>query len=388
MIRVCHIITKLELGGAQCNTLYTISHLDRSRFEASLVTGGEGLLVDEARRSGVRAHFVDAMKRELSPVTDAKALMTLTGILRREKPDIVHTHSSKAGILGRWAALLAGVPHIVHTVHGYGFHPGQSRVRRRFYVSLEKLTGHLATSAFVTVSRANLEEGVALGLFTRDRVSLIRSGIRLSDYSPPSSRPDPPEHLTVGMVACLKPQKAPLDFVRVAGEVLSASDRPRVKFVLVGDGELRGRVEGEIRERGLSRDVFLAGWRHDIPELMREFDLLLHTSLWEGLPRVFPEAMATGLPIVATRVDGAPEAITEGVTGYLADPGDIGTLAGRTLELLRDAGLRSRMGKAALGRVEPWDIDEMVRRQERLYEGLVSGRAREGVSRSSQVETG
>ena len=389
-IRVCHIITLLELGGAQQNTLYTVTHLDPSRFEPMLVTGAGGILSDDARAAGVRAHFVEPLGREVSPGRDLAALAQITRLLRRERPDIVHTHSSKAGILGRWAACLAGVKHIIHSIHGYGFNPTQPRLVREIYVSLERLTGRLATSAFVAVSRANLEEGLGLELFPEDRVTLIRSGIPLSDFRPRGE--DGSEDggamarergkVTVGMVACLKPQKAPVDFVRVAAIVMRALRRERaaggVRFLLVGDGELRADVERAIQKEGLSEHVELAGWRRDVPDLLRGMDLLLHTSLWEGLPRVFPEAMATGLPIVATRVDGAPEAVEEGVNGYLLPPGDVEGLARRTLELIRDAGLRRRMGAAAIARTAPWDIDEMVRRQESLYEDLVAQDARAG----------
>lgn len=388
--RVCHVITKLELGGAQQNTLYTVTHLDPSRFEPLLVTGREGVLVEEARASGVRLHLLDSLRREVSAAGDLRALRDLVGVLRRERPDIVHTHSSKAGVLGRWAAALAGVPCVVHTIHGFGFNPDQPAPARAIFVALERLTARLATSAFVAVSKANLEEGVRLGILERDRVSLIRSGVRLADFAPAEgpSNGRPP---TVGMVSCLKPQKAPLDFVRVAARVIRAvrtggSDAAAARFVLVGDGELRPEVEALVREERLQGWVELAGWRRDVAARLRGFDLLLHTSRWEGLPRVFPEAMATGLPIVATAVDGAPEAIEEGVTGFLLPPGDVEGLARRTLELLRDADLRRRMGEAARSRVAPWDIDEMVRRQERLYEELAAGRTRAAVERSTQGE--
>jgi hypothetical protein len=151
-VRVCHIITKLELGGAQRNTLYTVAHLNPDRFEAILVTGSEGPLVAEALASGREVHLVESLVRELSPARDLTALWKLTSLLRHLRPDIVHTHSSKAGILGRWAAALAGVPHIVHSVHGFGFHDGQPRPLRGACVAAERLTGRLATSAFIAVS--------------------------------------------------------------------------------------------------------------------------------------------------------------------------------------------------------------------------------------------
>jgi len=391
MIRVCHIITKLELGGAQQNTLYTVAHLDRRRFEPSLVTGAEGLLVEEARGLDARVHFVDALVREPSPGRDAAALARLITLLRRERPDIVHTHSSKAGILGRWAATIAGVPHIVHSIHGYGFHDGQPWLTRHLYQAVERVTGRFTTSAFVAVSRANMETGLALDLFLPEKVTLIRSGVRLSRFSPRETADADGGRapVVVGMVGCLKPQKAPLDFVDVAARVLEQPGmEERVRFLLVGDGVMRPQVEERIAAGRLSGRVELAGWRRDVPDLLRGMDILLHTSLWEGLPRVFPEAMATGLPIVATRVDGAPEAIEDGVTGFLVSPGDVAGLARRTAQLVADPDLRRRMGAAARGRVGPWDIDDMVRRQERLYEHLMAGEAERAVELSTQLGSG
>jgi len=383
-IRVCHIITKMELGGAQQNTLYTVSHLNRSRFEPVLMTGSEGLLVEEARDSGVACHLVGSLRREISPARDLAALTGLTRRIRREAPDIVHTHSSKAGILGRWAAWLAGVPHIVHTVHGYGFHAGQPQLARGLLVLVERVTGRATTSATIVVSRANLRAGAELGLFSEDRAFLIRSGIRLADFAPRPFTDEPGGMLTVGMVACLKPQKAPLDFVRVAARVARQLETrpgsPRVQFLIAGDGELRDQVEALIQAEGLSGKVSLLGWRRDMPEVIRTFDIMLHTSRWEGLPRVFPEAMASGVPVVATRVDGAPEAVEEGVTGYLLPAGDIEGLARRVCELARDKELRRAMGAEALRRTAAWDIDQMVRDQEKLYEGLVAGELKRGVA--------
>ena len=386
-IRVCHIITKLELGGAQQNTLYTVKHLDPARFETSLVTGTGGLLVEEARASGVTVHFQESLDREIAVGRDLATFWGLVRLLRRLRPDIVHTHSSKAGILGRWAAVLAGVPHVVHSIHGYGFHDGQRRAVKELFIALERATGRLATSAFIGVCRANIDRGLELGFFSPDRVSLIRSGVRLSDFGPGVSSGNGSRVTTVGMVACLKPQKAPLDFVEVAARVVrSCGPGHPVRFVLVGDGELRESVERRIRDEGLEEHVSLMGWIRDIPVVMRELDLLLHTSRWEGLPRVFPEAMATGLPIVATRVDGAPEAVEEGVTGFLLPPGDVDGLARRTLQLIRDEELRRRMGQTALGKVAPWDIDQMVRSQERLYVNLMTGRAGSLPAVSSPLE--
>jgi glycosyltransferase involved in cell wall biosynthesis len=371
--KVCHIITMLELGGAQQNTLYTVRNLDRERFDPVLITGTEGPLVDEARESPVTSHFLPDLKRAISPAGDLRALLALKRVLRHERPDIVHTHSSKAGILGRAAAAMAGIRVVIHSVHGWGFHPGQSLLAHGLYVTLERLAA-LKTSAFITVSRANLAQGVAARIFDEGSARVIHSGIALERFRPRAADgeaadlpwPSPgTEEVIVGMVACFKPQKAPLDFIRVAAEVLKRA--PHCRFVLVGDGELRGAIEHEITALGIGARVNLLGWRRDIPELMRHFDVLLHTSRWEGLPRVFPEAMASSLPIVATSVDGAPEAIEDGVSGFLREPGDIRGLGEAVVQLAESAKLRGEMGRSGKSRVEAWDIDRMVRDQENLY---------------------
>ena len=387
MIRVVHVITKLELGGAQENTLYTLGHLDRSRFSGLLLTNPEGLLVaDAVGDARYETRFVPSLVREVRPHRDAAALAELVAALRREmraaragggaRRVIVHTHSSKAGILGRAAARLAGVPAVIHSIHGYGFHPRQRPAVRRLYVRLERLAARWTTH-FIAVAQADIEEGVALGLFPRERATLIRSGIDIAAYAgagvdrAATARElgfDPAQPL-VGMVACLKPQKNPVDFVRVAGVVAGAV--PTAQFLLAGDGVLRPAVEAEARRLGLGGRFRLLGWRRDVPRILPCLDVLVLTSLWEGLPRVFPQAMAAGRPIVAYRVDGAPEAVAEGVNGCLVDPGDVAGAAARIVELLKDPARAQRMGAAGRERVAEFDADLMVRRQEELYERLV-----------------
>ena len=375
-LRVAHVITRLELGGAQRNTLHTVSQLDADRFRTSLVCGPGGILDEEARDSGVPITFVDELARPLRPTADLRALARLVSLFRRQVPDIVHTHSSKAGVLGRLAAHLAGVPVVVHSIHGFGFHPGQSASRRLLFRSAERLVAPLTTH-FIAVAENNRREGIALGLFEPARVSLIRSGVDLARFR--RAHPDrqaltragvPEGAPVVGMIACLKPQKAPLDFVSVAARV--AAELPAAHFVLVGDGVLRPQVEAAVREAGLAGRLHLLGWRHDVDRLLKTFDLVLHTSRWEGLPRVFLEAMAAQRAVVATDVDGAPDVVRDGVNGFLRPPGDVRGLAASVTLLLRDAALRSRMGRAGLEEAGEFEIDRMVEQQERLYAALWS----------------
>jgi glycosyltransferase involved in cell wall biosynthesis len=379
---VAHIITKLELGGAQQNTLFTVSHLNAARFRPLLITGEPGLLDQEARAlSGVEFHQVLSLKRPIRPIADLRALLALTLLLRRLRPLIVHTHNSKAGILGRWAARLAGVPIIIHSIHGFGFTRYQHPLVRRALIALERRTSRF-TTRFFAVSKANRRLGIELGLFPADRCTVIRSGVDLHAFR--RTRVDTvakkrelglePGRPVVGMIAPLKPQKAPLDFVRLAG--LVHRSRPDARFVLVGDGELRGAVEEEAARLGLSGMLLLTGWRRDIAELLRCFDLFVLTSLWEGLPRVYLEALASGVPVVGTRVDGAAEVIRDGVNGYLVEPGDVRGMADRVLDLLAHPHVAVRMGQKGESLPQEFDIRDMIRRLEREYERLVGDQKR------------
>jgi glycosyltransferase involved in cell wall biosynthesis len=371
-LRVCHVITRLELGGAQQNTLYTVAHLDRERFAPSLVAGPDGILDADARRlPDVPFEVSPHLVREIAPAQDARALVDLVRRLRRLAPDIVHTHSSKAGVLGRVAAGLAGVPVVLHTVHGWGFHPFQPAHERWAYVLAERLVAGVTTH-WIAVSRANVDAGVAHGILAPPRCEVIRSGIALEPFARAAGcgalqgelglDADVP---LVGMVACLKPQKAPEDFVRVAAAV--SRRRPDAHFVLAGDGELRGPVERAVAEAGLEGRFHLLGWRRDPEAVIGSLAVLVLTSRHEGLPRVLPEAMAAGLPVVATAVDGSPEAVEDGVNGRLHAVGDVNGMARSVIELLDRPERARRFGEAGRARVAEWDIDHMVRDQESLY---------------------
>ncbi|UCC66020.1 MAG: glycosyltransferase, partial [Deltaproteobacteria bacterium] len=307
-VNVVHIITKLELGGAQQNTLFTLAHLNRDLFQPYLITNHEGILVPEAQAlKGVRTFFLPELIREINPLMDVRASFKIKGILKEIKegdstPLIVHTHSSKAGIVGRWAARCAEADVIIHSIHGFGFHDYQPPPIRALFVFLEKVAAGI-TDAFIAVSRANMKQGVNLDIFPPTKVILIRSGIELEEFKGVSvSGAEKKAELGVDpalplitMVGCLKPQKAPLDYVEVAHLVLQ---RKEANFILVGDGVLREKVEKKAEGLGLKGQFRLLGWRRDVPEILAATDIFVLTSLWEGLPRVLPQAMAMGIPIV------------------------------------------------------------------------------------------
>jgi glycosyltransferase involved in cell wall biosynthesis len=287
---------------------------------------------------------------------------------------LVHTHSSKAGILGRWAARGAGIRAVVHTYHGFGFTPGQPPALRRALIAAERATRPL-TTAFVCVSRDNLEVGQRLGVLDPARTRLIRSGFPLSEFRPGTLSTLRDElgveagTLLVGMVACLKPQKAPVDFVLAAARVRQA--HPSARFVLAGDGELRPQVEAAIAAHGLGGAVMLLGWRRDVPNVLAALDVCVLTSRWEGLPRVVPQALAMGVPVVATAVDGTPEAIAHGVTGLVVPPGRPEAVAGEVIRLLSEPALRRRMSAAGPASVREFDAETMVAQLVELYDALV-----------------
>ncbi len=381
MIKVVHIITKLELGGAQQNTLYTVSHLDKSKFIPILITGSEGLLVDDAKRLCIETHFLPSLVREINPVKDIQALFDIRRLLLRIKrsfqsPIIVHTHSSKAGIIGRWAAFFAGIPVVIHTFHGYGFNDYQSILKRWLFILLERLTAKI-TTRFIAVSKNNIEKGINAKIFSSDDVELIRSGIDISEFSDVKiDKVKKKKELQVeldkplvGMIACFKPQKAPLDFVKAAHLVCQKiSD---VRFVVAGDGELRPPMEELTNSLGLKDKIKLLGFRRDIPEIMKCLNVFVLTSLWEGLPRVILQALAAGIPVVATEVDGSSEVVKNGINGFLVKPGDVEGIAEKIMYILQKpkdfkfeiSGLKSIL--------DEFDINLMVKKQEELYEALV-----------------
>jgi len=381
-VPVVHVITLLELGGAQQNTLTTVVRLDRARFAPQLVCGVGGLLDDEARALGVPLHFLPDLVRPVSPVRDWRALRALERILAplaARGPVLVHTHSSKAGLLGRNAAARAGAFPVVHTVHGFG-HDALPKGPLRTAALWAERRAARRTHAFLSVSQANIDEGRRLALFGDRPVHLVRSGIDVADFArAPALRAAaraalglPADAPVVGMIACLKPQKAPLDFVAVAAAVARA--RPDARFLLAGDGELRTDVERSVASAGLLPRFALLGWRRDVPELLGALDVLVLTSRWEGLPRVCPQAMAAGRPIVASAVDGVPEAVVDGRNGYLFAPGDVPRAAAAVLAVLDDPAKAARLGAAGRAAVEEFSEARMVAEQERIYTGLLAGR--------------
>jgi glycosyltransferase involved in cell wall biosynthesis len=380
-VPVLQVITRLIVGGAQETAMLMADMLDPEQFSVDMVsgpqTGSEGSLIENVRRRGIPLTIEPALVREVNPLKDLLAFIRLTRFIKRGGYTIVHTHSSKAGILGRWAARLAGTPIIVHTVHGWGHHEYQHPLVRNFYILLEKLCLPI-TDRLIAVSPHNIDKGLGDDIGRPEDYVVIRSGIELDRFGHPQVPPEqtraaldiPLTNPVVGTVTRLSPQKAPLDFIKMAGII--AQDSPQTWFVVVGDGPLRPQVEAMATELGLMDRLILTGLRRDIPELMATFDIFVLSSLWEGLPRVLPQAMATGLPIVSTAIDGSGEAVVDGLNGRLVAPGDPHKLAHAVIELLDQPQLATKMGIAGRERADEFGARKMVDEVAELYHHLLT----------------
>jgi glycosyltransferase involved in cell wall biosynthesis len=376
-IRIDHLITRLILGGAQENTVLTCEGLHADpRFDVRLITGPaigpEGELLARARGEGYEVVVLDAMRRAIHPWRDLVSLWKLWRLFRRRAPDIVHTHSSKAGILGRIAARLAGVPVVIHTIHGLPFHEYQPAVARMFYRFLERRCAAL-TDRIICVGEAMKQKALAAKLGRPEDIDVVYSGIEIDQFSDgPSTvramHAFAVDDVVIGTVSRLAPLKGHADLLE-AVKPLQEKD-PKVRLLLVGDGELRQDVE---RAAG-ARAVFAGMVTPDrIPEYLRAMDIVVHPSLREGLPRAVVQALLCGRPVIAVDCDGAREVVIEGETGSLVPPGSVPELT-RALERMLALPDRGRaLGQEGRRRFAGrFDHRVMVDRLAALYEAAMA----------------
>jgi glycosyltransferase involved in cell wall biosynthesis len=343
------------IGGAQQNTLFTCEDQHRDfGDEVTLITGPaigpEGSLMDRAHAAGFRIVEIPELRRSIHPLRDWVSCSRLIATLRELKPDIVHTHSSKAGIIGRRAAAKAKVP-TVHTIHGASFHRGQSAVASGVYRGLECWAAR-RTAAFISVCDSLTEQYVAAGIAPASKFTTIYSGMDVDPFlNPPRDRTDvrkelglAPEHVAVAKVARLFHLKGHKFLIEAARSVVDRC--PNVRFVFIGDGILREQFEQRISELGVSQHFILTGLvpPERIPELVNAADIVAHTSEWEGLARVLPQGLISGKPVVSYDVDGAREVVIPGETGYLLPVEEIAGLADAICELAESSELRDRLG--------------------------------------------
>ncbi|MCL6554171.1 MAG: glycosyltransferase family 4 protein [Firmicutes bacterium] len=339
--RVLHVITLSEWGGAQACVL-ALARGMRDAFEICVACGAGGRLVQRLRQEGIRTVEIPALRRHPHPVADLVALWQLVRLMRDERFDLVHCHSTKAGLLGRIAARVAGVPAVLFTAHGWAFAGGWHPVVRALAVLAERVAARLATR-IICVSEHDRQCALRAGVGVPAQVVVIRPGVEPTAWSLGDSATT--RHLsqpcTVVTVSRLASPKDPLTLLD-AWDAVPGGHR----LLLVGDGPLRRVVEVRISRGGQAGRVQLLGTRDDIPALLRSADIFVLSSRWEGLPLAVVEAMMAGLPVVATAVGGIPETVLHGETGLLVPPGDAHALASALHRLLQDADLRRRMGEA------------------------------------------
>jgi glycosyltransferase involved in cell wall biosynthesis len=387
-MRVFHIITRLIVGGAQQNTLDSVLGLRRlPGLEVHLVSGPtdgpEGSLEPIARRVPEQFSIVPTLVRPVHPLHDLRALRTLTHILRSERPDIVHTHSGKAGLLGRIAARRAGVPVVIHTIHGPSFGPFQGRLANLSFLTAERLAAR-CTTHFVVVANAMTRQYLAAGIGAPDRYTRVFSGFDIAPFL--AARPDPglraryglgPEHIVVGKIARLVPLKGHDDLLGAAAVLFR--DLPQLRILLVGDGPLRARLEAEIAARGLTKNFVFTGLvdPEQIPDLVGIMDFLVHLSRREGLPRALPQALAAGRPVIAYDCDGANEVCVNGRTGFLVPAGNLTALRERIRLMGSDPRLRAELGRHGRDLVrDSFTTERMVTDLHTLYLRLLEKRER------------
>jgi glycosyltransferase involved in cell wall biosynthesis len=383
-MRIVHIITRLIIGGAQENTLLTVDRLhhyhgDDVTLIAGPADGPEGDLFDHARQRGLKVTLMPELVRPVRLASDLGAYWRLRRAFRQLQPEVVHTHSAKAGIIGRAAAWHERVPVVVHTVHGPSFGPFETRMRNCLYLVAERWAARRC-HAMVSVCNAMTDQYLNAGVGRPEQYQTVYSGMDVEAFlHPPRSREEVRHELGLtgtevafGTVARLFENKGHDDILTVAPRVLAAN--PDVRFVFIGDGIYRQRLIAEAKRLGLEHAFHFVGLvpPSRIPELLAALDVIVHPSLREGLARVLPQALLVGRPVISYDIDGAREVVLP-ETGILLGVRDLGALSAAILRLAADPILRQSFGQEGRRRfAHQFRYETMTNQLRTLYERLLS----------------
>jgi glycosyltransferase involved in cell wall biosynthesis len=346
-MKILHIITRMILGGAQENTLLTVLGQMKRGHEVVLCTGPtsgpEGSLLAEAQAKGVPLIETPFLLREISPVADARAYYALRKIIRDVRPDVVHTHSSKAGILGRLAAWKEKTPFVIHTIHGLPFHPYQSKLKNAVYIAAEKIAA-ARCHKIACVAYAMAEKALAAGIATPEKYITVYSGMRTEEFlREPVDREAirekygfAPDDFVIGKIARLFELKGHDYLLDVFAELIR--DFPSARLFFVGDGSWREWLEEKAHALDIAPRVTFAGLvpHKDVAGAIHAMDMVAHCSLREGLARVLPQALLAGKPVVSFDIDGAREVVKNNETGWLVPPLDLPGLGKAIREIMTD----------------------------------------------------
>jgi len=375
------IIARLNIGGPAIHTILLTAGLNDQRFESTLVTGVEGRyegnMLDLAAAKGVKPIIIPQLRRNVDPIGGLVTLFKLYRLMRRQKPHIVHTHTATAGLLGRLAARLAGVPVIVHTFHGHVLRGYFGPILSEGLVWMERFLARLS-DRIVTVSEGQRRELAGYGVAPLEKITVVPLGFELESLLACESHRGElrrelglaDDNKLVGIVARLVPIKNHRLFLQAAQVVAEAV--PQARFLVVGDGELREELEAYACDLGLDGKILFTGWRRDLARLYADLDVVALTSINEGTPVSLIEALAAGVPVVATAVGGVPDVVVEGETGYLVEAGDVEGMAEAIIELLRNPKKAREMGMAGRKAVYPkFSAQTLIANVEGLYAQLL-----------------
>jgi len=378
------IIARLNIGGPAIHTILLTAGLNDQLFESTLVTGVEGRyegnMLDLAAAKGVKPIIIPQLRRNVDPLGGLITLFKLYRLMRRERPHIVHTHTATAGLLGRLAARLAGVPVIVHTFHGHVLRGYFGPILSEGLVWMERFLAHLS-DRIVTVSEGQRRELAGYGVAPLEKITVVPLGFELEALlACESHRGELRRELGLaddsklaGIVARLVPIKNHRLFLQAAQAVAEAV--PQARFLVVGDGELREELEAYSRDLGLDGRVLFTGWRRDLACLYADLDVVALTSINEGTPVSLIEALAAGVPVVTTAVGGVPDVVVDGETGYLVEAGDVKGMAAAIIELLRNPERAKEVGMAGREAVYPrFAAQTLIANVEGLYAELLRQR--------------
>lgn len=372
-VKVLHIHVMPVISGSGINTYLSMVGVDQDRFEIEFACAPGGPLNDMTIAAGIAYHPINNLVQPISPWNDLRALWQLVRLIRQENYDLVHTHNSKGGILGRVAAWIAGTPVVIHTIHGFAFHDSETWLRKKLFIALERWTARM-THKLIAISQPLMDWGLGLNIGRPEQYTKIYSGIEIEkfrvDVDVSSLRRSlglTDDDLVIGLVAKLwdgKGHKIAIDALKsIRGTY------PNAKLVFVGEGYLQSDLEKHAQQLGIAKHVIFTGFRTDIAQLNAMLDIAILASDFEGMGRVLLEAMVMNKPVVATDVGGIPDVVDDGITGILVPVGDANALANAIQKLLRDPQLRTQMGTAGYKKIsEQFSAATMVQKITDVYE--------------------
>ncbi|TYB32046.1 MAG: glycosyltransferase family 4 protein [Candidatus Mcinerneyibacterium aminivorans] len=373
-MNILYIITKLELGGAQKVCLDLARHFNKKN-NVYLISSLEGQLNKEAEKL-LGENFIKNpyLVRKISPLKDLKAFNFIRKFIENNDIDLVHTHSSKAGVLGRVAAHLNNIDKVIHTIHGFAFNDFKNPLINQIYKNIERYTAHLA-DYLIAVTNMDIKKGLENNIGKKEQYRLVRAAADV-DYFVNYKNEDEKirekynieeDSFIVTQMSCFKKQKNPLDFVKIAKKLKDRVDK-KTYFFLVGDGKLGKKIKRKISEFGLEENVILTGWEDDVRPFISVSDVFTLTSLWEGLPIAIIEAHLLKKPVVVTKVDGNQEIVRNGINGFLYTPGNIDNAVEKLEILYHNQDLGKKMGNLGYEKViEEFSKDKMLKDTEAIY---------------------